>query len=148
MEPHIALQIIEKVVRLMQPVAAEAAAQVSAGAGGGYDKDQKPDEKVWRSMRNMVIGDLHHATLTSMCRSSKGLLLPCGMGRSGVANVLHRRPLLPSLRGHATLYFISWPASRRSFAAGTMLLSAAAAAAAAAAEIFRHCPADNCIILR
>ncbi len=43
-----ALQIIEKIVRLMQPAAAEAAAQVSAGAEGGYEKNQKPDDKVRR----------------------------------------------------------------------------------------------------
>jgi hypothetical protein len=48
MEPHVALQIIEKIVRLMQPAAAEAAAQVSAGAEGGYEKNQKPDDKVRR----------------------------------------------------------------------------------------------------
>ncbi len=46
MEPHIALQLIEKIVRLMQPAAAEASSQVAAGGDAGYEKNRKPDDKV------------------------------------------------------------------------------------------------------
>lgn len=46
MEPHVALQLIEKIVRLMQPAAAEASSQVASGADAGYEKNQKPDDKV------------------------------------------------------------------------------------------------------
>jgi hypothetical protein len=46
MEPHIALQIIEKIVRLMQPMTADAANEVSGQRESGYEKDQKPDDKV------------------------------------------------------------------------------------------------------
>ena len=46
MEPHIALQLIEKIVRLMQPVEADASSQVAAGSDAGYEKNQKQDDKV------------------------------------------------------------------------------------------------------
>jgi hypothetical protein len=79
MEPHVALQIIEKIVRLMQPAAADDSAQVSAGSGAGYEKNQKPEDKVCRDAPTATC-----ASLTVSGSSRKVPPLPCGMDQSGI----------------------------------------------------------------